>query len=267
MIQTGIGFMAYPVLIASIIDNARRKGFVVESLGKVGTGDDVYALVPVNIDEAKPNVLIAAGFHGDEAGGVYGLAKFLEVAMRDTMERVNLTILPAVNPAGLKLCQRNDYTNADPNRGYCHHEHQTAVGEVGEILIRNAQRLSESARHGFFTLHEDYTLTETFYVISEDSTNNSTQTLSRIMSAGERHFNKQPDGLHHEHFITEGSGSWFCDSSFEDMLSHDGVNRLYVLETPGSGTLKKRTSAIVDILTTFITEVADNVYDASTKVI
>lgn len=256
MMSCGIGFGMYPSFMSRVVNNAKRKGFLIESLGKVGTGDDVYIFSPSVIKPDRPNVLIAAGFHGDEAGGVYGISQFLEVNTLDFLNRVNLTILPAVNPSGLKLCRRNDYTDADPNRGYCHHECVPILGEIGEILMHHADVLSERARHGFLTLHEDSTIEDTFYLINNDNTLDSKRMLDALRQTGVRHFRCQPDGIHHEHYIAEGTGSWFCDSSFEDMLSHDGVSRLYVLETPALAPVELRTRAVSDIVTTFVSEIA-----------
>ena len=263
----GIGFNTYPSFMARVIDIARRKGFIVESLGTVGTGDNINLLVPEVVDVTKPNIMLMAGFHGDEAGGVYGIAHMLESVPAELLHCVNLSIAPAVNPAGLRLCQRRDYTDSDPNRGYCHHERMEALGEVGNILMQHADRLSQCARHGFLTLHEDGSLTDTFYLISNDRTETSNETLARLMSAGQQFFNRQPDGLHHEHFITEGCGSWFCDSSFEDMLSHDGVKRLYVLETPSNATVESRARTAASIARAFIVQSVSVVNVVGTEII
>jgi hypothetical protein len=253
-----------------MVNEAKRKGFIVETLGTVGTGDNVYLFSPNKVDYNKPNVLLMAGFHGDEAGGVYGVDRFLKIVSSEWLNSVggvNLTIAPAVNPAGLRLCQRHDYTDTDPNRGYCHHEHVEALGEVGDILMKHANRLSHAARHGFLTLHEDGTLTDEFYMISSDVTNSSTDMMQSLLSIGERHFKRLQDGLHHEHFINEGRGSWFCDSSFEDMLSHDGVNRLYVLETPADAPVEFRAQVASEIVYEFITQVAREPRTLGTEII
>lgn len=254
--SNGIGFRAYPYFMSRLLDAASRKGFIVESLGEVGTGDQIYVLSPIVMQPDRPNVLVTAGFHGDEPGGVYGISRFIEGCTPEFISRVNLTILPAVNPAGLKLCRRFDFTDADPNRGYCHHEHMPALGEVGQILMNHASTLSERARHGFMTLHEDSTLEEQFYLISNDYTNESRDMRRRLIETGEKHFLRLEDGMHHDHFITEGNGAWFCDSSFEDMLSHDGVSRLYVIEAPSQSTVEARSEMISEIVHAFIDEIA-----------
>ena len=252
----GIGFNVYPTFISRILNVAQKKGLQAESLGEVGTGDHIHLLTPKFPDVTRPNVLVAAGFHGDEPGGVYGIARFLSCVSVETLNRVNLSIIPGVNPSGLRLCQRNDFTDADPNRGYCCNERMLVLGEVGQILLENATRLSELARDGFLTLHEDNKLEDAFYVIRNDVTESSNDMLASVIASCERYFKRQRDGLHFEHFITEGCGSWFCDSSFEDMLSHDGIKRLYVLETPELAPVVLRAQCVADVITTFMSHVS-----------
>jgi len=83
-------------------------------LGAVG-GHDVILLAPRDTDPAKPSILAAGGFHGEEAGGARGgIVAFLETADEKTLKSVNFSFLPMVNPTGFIRAQRDNMYGENP---------------------------------------------------------------------------------------------------------------------------------------------------------
>lgn len=66
----------------------------------------------------KEALLVTAGIHGDEAGGVLGAAAILEaVAAGELLDRFEpIVIVPCVHPAALDLGVRELFDGRDPNR-------------------------------------------------------------------------------------------------------------------------------------------------------
>ena len=96
----------------------------------------------------RRRVYLSAGIHGDEAGSVLGLLSWLEQAER-WKDRFHFTIIPCLNPWGLRQNSRLDEAHRDLNRTY----------NLSEVSSTQAHRRL-LAQHGPFdlalTLHEDY---------------------------------------------------------------------------------------------------------------
>ena len=96
---------------------AERHELVVESLGEVG-GYSI-PLVTARRPVRGPRLLVAAGFHGEEPGGPWGVIRFLDRVSAKFLSQVNLSFLPLVNPTGFCRGRRENDWGEDPNRGFC----------------------------------------------------------------------------------------------------------------------------------------------------
>lgn len=103
---------------------------------------------PRHKGEHRPRVYLSAGIHGDEAASVWGALAWLAEAS-DWLEKIDLTLIPCLNPWGLRHNTRTDAVGRDLNRYY----------NRSRVVMIAAHRALMQA-HGPFdlalTLHEDY---------------------------------------------------------------------------------------------------------------
>jgi len=91
---------------------------IIETVHTLGTPKKNYPLLKIVIGKGNlRRVLISAGIHGDEPGGVETILKFFEknyhLKYADTCE---FTILPCINPYGYEYGTRENYQKQDLNR-------------------------------------------------------------------------------------------------------------------------------------------------------
>lgn len=77
-------------------------------------------------------MLISAGFHGEEAAGPWGMLHFLSELQQDIFERINLSLLPLVNPTGFAKGHRFNKFGENPNRGFL----QPKEGEAVHLRLK-----------------------------------------------------------------------------------------------------------------------------------
>ena len=75
---------------------SEKHHFLMRRLGEVRT--DTIWLLTLPVFNDGPNLLVAAGFHGEEPAGCWGVLRFLDEAPPDLLRRVNLSFLPLVTP-------------------------------------------------------------------------------------------------------------------------------------------------------------------------
>lgn len=102
---------------------AEHRDLSLERIGHVGMDPLLKLHLPAKIDARRRRplrVLIAAGVHGNEPSGVPALMAYLERALRDggIRSRFDLTLLPMVNPAGLRAGTRHNAQGKDENRSF-----------------------------------------------------------------------------------------------------------------------------------------------------
>ena len=96
---------------------ARRFGLRRRTLCEVD-GDRIDVLESVCAKtEMRPRVYLSAGIHGDEPGGIEGLLRWLEEGP-GALNRFDFTIIPCLNPGGLRLNIRTDVEGRDLNRSF-----------------------------------------------------------------------------------------------------------------------------------------------------
>lgn len=230
---------------------AARRELIVTELGRV-FDDPLLLLHPSTTSPSGgPHLLIAAGFHGDEPAGCFGLAEFLETAPDDLFRTCQLSFLPIVNPTGLRACQRENQLKQNPNAGFCHTKSgHPEVSLEGAILVENSARLCELGRDGFLTLHEDIEQTK-FYAYSFEKRPDPGPFSMSFIATARRFFDVVPDGPLEGGQAKDGLLYNFCESSYEDALFHLGIPRTVCTETPGLLPLPQRVAATVALIETF----------------
>ena len=133
---------------------ARRFGLRRRTLCEV-EGDRVDVLESVCAKtEMRPRVYLSAGIHGDEPGGIEGLLRWLEEGP-GALNRFDFTIIPCLNPGGLRLNIRTDVAGRDLNRSFNHTgaKASPAIAALREYL---PARTAGAPFALSLLLHEDY---------------------------------------------------------------------------------------------------------------
>lgn len=218
-------------LLRRFVDAARRRELLVETLGEVG-GFPIL-LLRAAPRQPRPRLLIGAGFHGDEPAGSWGALRFLEEADPQLFESVELSMLPVVNPTGIRANRRVNDWGQNPNAGYFHPKPDSPGPSLeGQLLLANLERLSELAADGFLTLHEDPEQ-RNYYVYTGETTAAPGRFSQAMAAVGERFFSLAPDGPLEGTQVQGGVIFNFCTDSFDDAIFHRGSRRFACTETPG----------------------------------
>lgn len=89
---------------------------------------------PAVFSPTHPTVLLTGGVHGDEPAGVYATIEFLEQDAAQYADRVNLCLLPCVNPSGFEADGRHTMNGTDLNRMFGKESAQPEVAAIEEWL-------------------------------------------------------------------------------------------------------------------------------------
>lgn len=127
---------------------ARKHGLKKVRLGFAG--DD-----PVDLYESparpgvRPRVYLSAAIHGDEPAGAEGLLRWWEEASPALFRKFDFTIVPCLNPGGLRLNTRTDPQGRDLNRSW--NRKGFPVLDALQARLRKGKPYALS-----LLLHEDY---------------------------------------------------------------------------------------------------------------
>jgi hypothetical protein len=235
----------YETLVRRVRELAARRDLRIENLGLV-EGDPLMLLTPTT-PRPGPRLLIAAGFHGDEPAGCWGIVRFLNDS--NAFDSLNISFLPLVNPTGFRRRQRINAWSEDPNRGFFHDDLTTHRGanepppsREGRILLDHLALLKSLATHSFLSLHEDVEYAKGYLYSFEnsDSPGAFSQTLGKQAS---EFFPLFPDGPLEGGYVRDGIIFDFRDGSFEDYLFHSGIPRTASTESPGLAEIDQRVAA------------------------
>jgi hypothetical protein len=201
---------------------------------------------PIFLIRGQEKRLVAAGFHGEEQAGPWGLLRYLESA-----DTIRASFLPMVNPSGFRRgCRFNDDGDS-PNTGYLARPGERLSAE-GRVLKSNVGAFRDLAADGFLTLHEQ-THSPCFYLYAIER-ELSALTLA-IRDVGGRFFPVIADGL----IPSPGSGMVRDgvvlnehDGTFEDWLFQEGVPRCLTTETPLGSEFSRRVEANKAIIHAFV---------------
>jgi len=238
-------------LTGSIRQQAVSKGFRLHVLGTVGS--DELLMLDSAREQEGPHLLIAAGFHGEESAGPWGVLSFLERVRPQAMAGINLSIIPIVNPSGLRAGRRQNDWGENPNSGFCHPElDRDPPSREGRILLDNLAALVARGQDGFLSLHEDIDQ-ERFYCYTFEPGAEPGPFSNMLRDTGCRCFGAVPDCADPDiGQVRNGIIYRHCDGSFEDRLFHEGVPRTACTETPGKRQFTSRVDANRAIVNSFV---------------
>ena len=230
-------------------ERAEATGFVRSVLGEA-LGRTIAAWERAAASSRAPHVLIAAGFHGEEAAGPWGVLEFLGSTPPDLLDRAHLVLLPLVNATGFAAGQRLNALGENPNRGYGAARGDDRPSAEGEVLLSHSARLAEAGRDGVLSCHEDRWLRHA-YVYSFESGPPGAFSRSLVETAA-RWFAVAPDGEIDGCVVRDGLIHNHYDGSFEAWLSECGAAVAACIETPGEADFARRVQAQAALMRTFV---------------
>ena len=227
-------------------------------LGFIDESNQQYPLSlyqTAHIDSDKPSILVCAGFHGEESAGPWGLISALTQLNPSILEKINLSILPLVNPSGFSIGNRLNLFQQNPNRGFVYQSGQVVSNShtsvEGLILQQSMTTLLSAAQHGILTCHEDVLLHDTYLYALESHALPSPLSYQLRDCLG-RYFPIADDGEIDECPVKDGIIFNHFDSSFESALFQSGSQIAICTETPGQQVFDQRVLANRDAITLFI---------------
>jgi len=214
-----------------------RRRFSQRVLGTLPSGDEILAFQRP-APPGAPAVLVAAGFHGEEPGGPLGILHMLETAADPWLDGISLSIIPVLNPTGLRVAQRRNQWGENPNDGFCHPDiDPTPPSKEGRILLENLSLLKQMSGDLFLSLHEDGFPTAHAYAYGARPVSAANAALAEMVTFGitqDRTISENSAQLH------GGLSLNHHDGSFEDRLHHEGVPICLVTETPRGANINVR---------------------------
>ncbi|KAF0814852.1 hypothetical protein IGB42_00907 [Andreprevotia sp. IGB-42] len=237
---------AYQARLAPLL---ARRGLQRTVLGDVGDAP-VWLLQP-GVTAAGPRLLIAAGFHGEEPAGPWGLLRFLEQADDSLFARARLSFLPLVNVSGFAAGCRFNRWGENPNRGFCITEDGETPSREGHILLEHAPLLAQLGSDGVLSCHEDV-LVQYGYVYSFEHAAAPGPFSHALRDCNARFFTLMPDGEVDGCPVRHGVVFNHRDSSFESWMMQAGVARAACTETPGQQAMETRVAANAAMMATFV---------------
>lgn len=166
--------MLYKDLLAAI--RPQCEGADWEEYGVVIEGGEPFELVAIHSGEsASPkDVIITAGFHGEEQAGPITMMKKTREILDYAAERgVNISLYPCVNPSGFQDVRRYNRGYESPNNAFLEYEVRPGVW-IGELppgiafrrvrpfhgMPRETKALYERVKNeeplAFLDLHQDF---------------------------------------------------------------------------------------------------------------
>ncbi|QSX40138.1 N-acetyl-ornithine deacetylase [Shewanella cyperi] len=242
-------------------EEVQRLGLSARTLGKAGSHPVTLYQSPAQKAQA-PNLLISSGFHGEEAAGPWGMLHFLSGIDASLFERVNLSLLPLVNPTGFSRGHRFNLQGQNPNRGYALEGGRPAsnddTSDEGKLLLEHARLLQAASRDGILTCHEDV-LEERTYVYSFEPSQLPGQFSLRLRDALGHYFPLAMEGEIDGLAVKDGVIFNHFDTSFESFLVRSGARFGMCSETPGKQVFDQRVLANSAVMAEFLALLAPEV--------
>lgn len=243
-------FKDFPQFLHQIRVLANQRGFAEKILGKA---DKLPILLLTRQNQIKPNILVSAGFHGEEPGGCFGVLHFLKNTTDDYLDAVNISILPIVNPTGIKKHLRRNELDEQVNAGFVHKkELNESLSRNGKILLKHSKILLPLAKDGFISLHEDNESDGAYVYIFEKSKQPGPFSLC-LRNALASVFKMKEDTNNPDiGKIRNGIVFKKCDGTYEDFLFHKGSKFTACIETPSKYPMKDRAEAHKRVIESFV---------------
>lgn len=198
-----------------------------------------------------PALLIAAGFHGEEPAGPWGLLRFLDTAPDDWFARARLSFLPLVNRTGFAAGRRFNAWGENPNRGFTANPRGETPSREGQLLLAHAARLQQLGRDGVLSCHEDV-LQQHGYVYSFEHAAQPGPFSLTLRDSNARFFTLLADGEVDGCPVQDGLVFNHRDSSFEAWMLQNGAARTACTETPGLQPIAPRIAANAAMMAAFV---------------
>jgi hypothetical protein len=240
---------AYDLLLSRLIKVSNNRGYTLRSLGSTGAWPII--LVEHNREKTNgPNVLVVAGLHGEEPAGPWGALRYLEIVPDEVLARVNLFVIPVINPTGFRVNKRDNESDESTNSGYRPEVEEEEMSQEGHILKAQTKELARMASHAFLSLHEDGD-EENFYLYATEDGPGQSKLTKLLLGVGTKHFGLvedktiSPPGSGH---VVDGVIFNDHDGSFEDYMHKVGCPHCYCTETPMKAELSDRIRADVALI-------------------
>jgi hypothetical protein len=242
----------YQAYQKQLIKVCGEQDYWMKNLGLVGD-KPIWFITDSVTDNELPNLLIVAGFHGEEKAGPWGLLEWLK-GEHDI--GANLSFIPIVNPAAFNLGKRYNTRNEKSNTGFVH---GGQMSTEGKILWEHKDLMVSSSTDGMLSLHEDVDAKD-YYVYTFEKTAEPGKFTCGLLDELGKHFDKPMNGStvytdaeHPGPYVVNGVVYKHCDGTFEDWLFHEGSARTAVTETPAYRTqFQRRVKANVAVIDRFI---------------
>jgi predicted deacylase len=202
---------------------------------------------------AAPRLLIAAGFHGEEPAGPWGVLRFLRSAPRALLAGAHLSLLPLVNATGFAAGRRYNDRMHNPNRGYGPDASAERPSAEGRALMRAAARLRVCAADGLLACHEDID-SESAYVYGYEPLARPGAFSRALRDELARHFPLPDAPMIYGDPVRGGIIFNRPDGSFEAWLSHAGARVAACIETPGRAPFAARVRAQAAVIQAFVAQ-------------
>jgi Succinylglutamate desuccinylase / Aspartoacylase family len=220
--------------------------------------DDRPGAAPDAAHPQLPRLLVAAGFHGEEPAGPWGVLRWLQAVLAvegvaAAWPAAAISLLPLVNRTGFAAGTRFNRWGENPNRGYG----QAAVAaqllpsREGRMLLQHGALLHAASLGGALCCHEDSRASQAYVYSFEPATAPSARTRA-VLAAGARHFGVMPDGTVDGCTVQGGVIFNHFDGSFESWMAEGGNRFAACVETPGQRDINTRTQAQADMVQAFV---------------
>jgi len=267
-----VKYRNYDRLLADFGREATRLGLETLNIGNVD-GLPIMLAKPVKSINGLNNLMVIAGFHGEEPAAVLGAVRFLKRAPNNTLKHINFSIIPTINPYGFINATRYGKSNKSTNQVY--DGDKSDPSENCKILLKNDKLIKELSKNGMLDLHENTDVGDEFYVYtnaSEDREDRSPASdlaeIARLTAL--RHFQQRPDGHYKDTnpgkavYDIKGGIVWNShDGSYDDYIGK--INPTLILETPAKDDdkLESRMAAHEDLINAIVAHLSTDLNDSS----
>lgn len=200
------------------------------------------------------NILIVAGFHGEERAPCWGILLWLH---RLNLIKANITIIPIVNVDGFSRGTRYNQWKEVSNRGFL--DTSPDLSSESKILWKYKDKLISAAKDGFLTLHENNERCGYyFYLLAEKVMPELNEAFKQAVCPP---LTILPDGNYYHpdegHYVIENACVFNnIDDSLESYLKSKGSPICVTSETPILSTdFNYRVAVTPRIIDTFITHI------------
>ena len=216
-------------------------------IGTAGVVDDypIYRAVLTDGSDARKDILVTGGIHGDEPAGPASVLRFLERDNTDLLHRFRFLILPCINPYGYVHNTRENKRDLDLNRSF----EEAGIAEVDIV-----KETVEGQRFDFcIDFHEDWEAEGVYlYEAQRNERWIGPEITRQIEKVG------RIDGEAGENDLPVADGVFQVDPAWGDAglvsyLFHFHTDHVMICETPTSWPLEQRAAAHLTALDSALT--------------